>query len=108
VAARTVSLSEDIGFSFKLCGVVVEAPPLLCGSIIYKAEVVTTLSLQAIVHHYRVEVVRALLLLDESCVQLLGERPELHLEVTHLLLDISCILEEEIDCLGSVTHLAKV
>lgn len=83
----TIGLLENSGLVFLCCAVVIEAPPGLSRSIVDKAIVVATFSLQAIMHNDGVEIVRALPLLDEGRVNLHREALELLLKSLHSLLN---------------------
>jgi len=50
--------------------VIIEPPPYLTGSVIDKRVVVPTFSMQAIMHYYRMQVVRRLFLLNKGCIDL--------------------------------------
>ena len=65
---------------------VIEPPPQLTGSVIDKGVVVPALSIQAIMHYYRVQVIRSLFLLNEGCIQLFGQLLQLLLQLLLLTL----------------------
>jgi hypothetical protein len=61
--------------------VIIESPPYLTGSVIDKRVVVPALSLQAIMHHYRVQVVWRLFLLNKDCIKLFRQLLQLLLQL---------------------------
>lgn len=83
----TKGLLENRGFVFLSGAVVIEAPPGLFRSIVDKAIVVATFSLQAIMHNDGVQIVRALSLLDEGRVNLHCEALELLFKCLYSLLN---------------------
>jgi hypothetical protein len=50
--------------------VIIEPPPNLTGSVIDKRVVVPAFSILAVMHYYRVQVIRRLFLLNKGCIDL--------------------------------------
>ena len=66
--------------------VIIEPPPYLTGSIIDKRVVVPAFSILAVMHYYRVQVIRRLFLLNKGCIDLFRELLLLLLELLLLSL----------------------
>lgn len=66
--------------------VIIEPPPYLTGSVIDKRVVVPAFSMQAIMHYYRVQVIRRLFLLNKGCIDLFRQLLLLLLELQLLSL----------------------